>query len=93
MQSIETGLVYLRARWYDPASGTFLSRDPFAGYPTIPTRSIRISTPIAIRGGGRTRVGRVCRMLKRDVFGYGKPTPISLGLIQGHIIGLMGKPT
>ncbi|NJL54418.1 RHS repeat-associated core domain-containing protein [bacterium] len=32
----DTGLVYLRARWYDPASGTFLSRDPFAGYPTIP---------------------------------------------------------
>ncbi|NJO05366.1 MAG: hypothetical protein HC876_07490 [Chloroflexaceae bacterium] len=26
VQSIETGLVYLRARWYDPASGTFLSR-------------------------------------------------------------------
>ncbi|NJL34055.1 MAG: hypothetical protein HC893_09550, partial [Chloroflexaceae bacterium] len=24
VQSIETGLVYLRARWYDPASGTFL---------------------------------------------------------------------
>ncbi|NJL54060.1 RHS repeat-associated core domain-containing protein, partial [bacterium] len=37
VHSIETGLVYLRARWYDPASGTFLSRDPFAGYPTIPT--------------------------------------------------------
>ncbi|NJL55408.1 RHS repeat-associated core domain-containing protein [bacterium] len=36
VHSIETGLVYLRARWYDPASGTFLSRDPFAGYPTIP---------------------------------------------------------
>ncbi|NJO08003.1 MAG: hypothetical protein HC876_22175 [Chloroflexaceae bacterium] len=28
--------MYLRARWYDPASGTFLGRDPFAGYPTIP---------------------------------------------------------
>ncbi|NJL55193.1 RHS repeat-associated core domain-containing protein, partial [bacterium] len=24
----DTGLVYLRARWYDPASGTFLIRDP-----------------------------------------------------------------
>ncbi|NJO07022.1 MAG: RHS repeat-associated core domain-containing protein, partial [Chloroflexaceae bacterium] len=32
----DTGLVYLRARWYDPASGTFLDRDPFEGYPTIP---------------------------------------------------------
>ncbi|NJO07598.1 MAG: RHS repeat-associated core domain-containing protein [Chloroflexaceae bacterium] len=28
VHSIETGLVYLRARWYDPASGTFLIRDP-----------------------------------------------------------------
>ena len=25
------GLVYLRARWYNPVDGTFLTRDPFAG--------------------------------------------------------------
>ncbi|NJL56663.1 RHS repeat-associated core domain-containing protein [bacterium] len=31
-----TGLVYLRARWYDPASGTFLGRDPFEGFATTP---------------------------------------------------------
>ncbi|NJO07709.1 MAG: RHS repeat-associated core domain-containing protein [Chloroflexaceae bacterium] len=31
-----TGLVYLRARWYDPASGTFLGRDPFEGFPDMP---------------------------------------------------------
>jgi RHS repeat-associated protein len=30
------GLVYLRARWYDPSVGTFTSRDPFAGYPQTP---------------------------------------------------------
>jgi RHS repeat-associated protein len=33
---IDTGLVYLRARWYDPATGRFTTRDPFrglAGYP------------------------------------------------------------
>jgi len=29
-------LVYLRARWYDPASGTLLGRDPFAGYERMP---------------------------------------------------------
>ncbi len=32
----DTGLVYLRARWYDPATGRFTTRDPFrglAGYP------------------------------------------------------------
>ncbi len=27
-----TGLSYMRARYYDPASGRFVSRDPFAGY-------------------------------------------------------------
>ncbi|NJK82421.1 MAG: RHS repeat-associated core domain-containing protein [Chloroflexaceae bacterium] len=30
------GLIYLRARWYDPANGTFPSVDPFAGFPTMP---------------------------------------------------------
>jgi RHS repeat-associated protein len=29
-------LVYLRARWYDPASGTFASRDPFDGFERLP---------------------------------------------------------
>jgi RHS repeat-associated protein len=33
---LATGLIYLRARWYDPATGRFTTRDPFrglAGYP------------------------------------------------------------
>jgi len=30
------GLVYLRARWYDPGSDTFLTKDPFAGFPRQP---------------------------------------------------------
>ncbi len=29
-------LLYLRARWYDPASGTFTSVDPFDGFDTHP---------------------------------------------------------
>lgn len=29
-------LVHLRARWYQPSSGTFLSHDPFAGFPQQP---------------------------------------------------------
>lgn len=32
----ETGLVYLRARYYDPEIGRFLSRDPFPGFVTQP---------------------------------------------------------
>lgn len=31
-----TGLVQLRARWYQPASGALLGRDPFAGDPAAP---------------------------------------------------------
>jgi RHS repeat-associated protein len=32
----DTGLVYLRARWYDPANGRFLSGDPHPGAKAIP---------------------------------------------------------
>jgi RHS repeat-associated protein len=35
-QDGQSGLVFLRARWYQPSSGTFLTRDPFAGFPTTP---------------------------------------------------------
>ena len=31
-----TGLIYLRARWYNPALGRFLTRDPFPGLATLP---------------------------------------------------------
>ena len=30
-QTDDTGLVYLNARYYDPALGSFLSHDPFEG--------------------------------------------------------------
>jgi len=32
----ETGLIYLRKRYYDPETGRFLSKDPFPGYITQP---------------------------------------------------------
>ncbi len=35
-QDGQSGLVHLRARWYDPRQGSFLGRDPFAGYPQQP---------------------------------------------------------
>ena len=32
-----SGLIYLRARWYDPGTGRFLSRDPFGGIANAPS--------------------------------------------------------
>ena len=32
----DTGLIYLRARWYDPATGRFTTRDPFHGFAVFP---------------------------------------------------------
>jgi len=32
----ETGLIYLRKRYYDPETGRFLSKDPYPGYVTEP---------------------------------------------------------
>ncbi|MCP4527456.1 MAG: RHS repeat-associated core domain-containing protein [Aestuariibacter sp.] len=32
----DVGLLYLRARWYDPAIGRFLSEDPFPGFAALP---------------------------------------------------------
>ncbi|HTP10592.1 MAG TPA: RHS repeat-associated core domain-containing protein [Anaerolineae bacterium] len=29
---LDTGLVYLRARWYDSATERFTTRDPFPGF-------------------------------------------------------------
>jgi RHS repeat-associated protein len=33
---LDTGLIYLRARWYDPATGRFTTRDPFPGFVALP---------------------------------------------------------
>ena len=35
-QTDVTGLQYLRARYYDPGAGRFLTRDSFAGYADLP---------------------------------------------------------
>jgi RHS repeat-associated protein len=36
LQDATTGLVYLRARWYNPSQGTLLGRDPFEGWSDTP---------------------------------------------------------
>ena len=47
-----SGLLYLRARWYDPALGRFLTRDPVAGYDVSPATLNRYvyvrSNPVAL---------------------------------------------
>ena len=45
----DLGLYYLRARYYNPATGRFLSRDPLEGRPKIRPHCISICTPTAIR--------------------------------------------
>jgi RHS repeat-associated protein len=35
-KDLDTGLIYLRARWYDPATGRFTTRDPFPGFAVLP---------------------------------------------------------
>jgi RHS repeat-associated protein len=35
-KDVDTGLVYLRARWYDSATGRFTTRDPFPGFAALP---------------------------------------------------------
>lgn len=35
-QHADIGLIHMRARWYDPATGRFISRDPIKGSATVP---------------------------------------------------------
>jgi RHS repeat-associated protein len=35
-QDPQSGLYYLRARWYDPTVGGFLTKDPFGGIAAVP---------------------------------------------------------
>lgn len=37
VQDARSGLVYLRARWYDANDGRFVSRDPYAGVASVPS--------------------------------------------------------
>ncbi|MBA3943347.1 MAG: RHS repeat-associated core domain-containing protein [Herpetosiphonaceae bacterium] len=40
LQDVTTGLVNLRARWYQPNSGKFVGRDPFTGLLTLPQTAV-----------------------------------------------------
>ncbi|MCH7588375.1 MAG: RHS repeat-associated core domain-containing protein [Chloroflexi bacterium] len=36
-QDVISGMAYLRARFYDPSIGRFLTKDPFPGFPYLPS--------------------------------------------------------
>jgi RHS repeat-associated protein len=64
---VARGLYYLRARYYDPALGRFLSRDPFMGLVNSPqslnryvyavNNPVNLRDPSGMQGGGEVAVG------------------------------------
>jgi RHS repeat-associated protein len=51
-QTDPTGLQYLRARYYDPTTGRFLSRDPFFGIPALPQSLDRYGYSTSVESPG-----------------------------------------
>ena len=56
----DLGLYYLRARYYNPLTGRFMSRDPEDGEAPIPVRCISTSTLGEIQSIGKIRAGEAC---------------------------------
>ncbi len=65
------GMVYLRARWYEPQAGRFTRRDPWEGVPDLPHTLLRGyvyvgdnpingTDPAGLWGGGITTFGEWC---------------------------------
>jgi len=61
------GQVYLRARWYAPGQGRFVSEDPFAGFAEMPyslhAYQYGYSNPVTMYDPGGLIVGFRCEML------------------------------
>ena len=64
-QTDGTGLQYLRARYYDPATGTFLSRDPLGRTEELASQR----TPTAVRDDRLFAILRVCSQAPRRMTG------------------------
>ncbi|MEW6155035.1 MAG: RHS repeat-associated core domain-containing protein [Actinomycetota bacterium] len=56
----ETGFVYLRARYYDPATGQFISRDPLTAMTGAPYAYTNNNPLNGTDPLGLFRVGRLC---------------------------------
>jgi RHS repeat-associated protein len=61
-QDPETGLIYLRARYYDPATGQFLSRDPLvdlthAAYQYVDGNPLNDTDPLGLSKCGQWSLG------------------------------------
>lgn len=73
-----TGLHYLKARYYDPVAGRFLSRDPigFRGGPNLYTY-VADNPVMYVDPTGKSRIGDVWKgvigIFDPDNWGYGKP--------------------
>jgi RHS repeat-associated protein len=82
----QTGLYYLRARYYDAVVGRFISRDPFAGRALLPATTnryvyvnnsplrFRDRTGLAPEPTGAGDLGLVSGVLP-DVWSFGPPLP------------------
>ena len=65
----ETGLIYLRARYYDPTTGQFLTRDPLvaltgSAYGYVDGNPLNDVDPTGLCPWG---MGEVCHVVKHDV--------------------------
>ncbi|MCC6959006.1 MAG: hypothetical protein IT301_04090 [Dehalococcoidia bacterium] len=78
-QTDGTGLQYLRARYYDPATGTFLSREPLAIYPRCIGNLFSYSAGRVVNGYDPT--GR-----QPTIDGDGSPSDPCNGLIIPRIL-------
>jgi RHS repeat-associated protein len=81
----DNGLVYLRARWYNPANNQFISRDPFPGVVTSPQSlhpyAYAHNNPVTYT----VRVGGVSRYSSMIAGPFGRSGRVS--------IQMMGSPT
>ncbi len=73
----ESGLIYLRARYYDPSTGQFISRDPAVASTREPYAYVGDNPLNATHDGEVKRIRLINRSLNDQ--GPGEPGPWSAG--------------